>query len=218
MSQQEIRPKRVNPLIRYASSRLFLLAALVAGIIATIGACAVFAPYSFQQMVQAAQGAGLKTYTVILGVTGNPTLKIIVYDANVTASSTVTRDMGVLGFLYGENAQITGTVHVALGADLKTNQFGVLSCDVDTQTLNTIENRAPLSGSAFDSQQIKQAAYKAFEQQSSQQAIAQYWPEARRRLQGQFESWALGVQIPEKPTLADCPANVTPAPVATATP
>ncbi len=211
-------PKRVNPLMRLIANRISMIVALVALIFAGSAACAIFAPFTFQQMIRAAQSAGLKTYTVVLSVTGNPALKVITYDADVTTQTTITRDMGILGLIYGENAQITGTTRVSLGADLKNGQFGVLSCDVDTQTLRTVESRAPLAGSAFDSQQIKQEAYLAFEQQAAQQAIVKYWPEARRRLQSQVTSWALGVTIPEQPTLAACPSNLAASATATAKP
>src|ERR1700694_5345528 len=111
MSQRPEAPRHIpkqsrgdGALVPFISSRLFFLAALAVGIIVLVGACAIFAPYTFQQAIQAAQSAGLKTYTIVLGVTGNPTLKVSVYEADVTAQSTVTRDMGVLGLLYGENA------------------------------------------------------------------------------------------------------------------
>ncbi len=208
----------VNPLVRLFANRIFGLLALAVGIVAIIGSCTIFAPNVFSQMVQAAQSAGLKVYTVVLGATGNAALKVTTYESDVTVSTTVSRDMGILSLLYGESAQITGTVRVALGADLKNGQFGILSCDIDTNHIVSTENRAILAGTAFDQQKIKQEAYSAFEKQAAQQAIADYWPEARKRLQGQFTSWALGVIVPDKPTLAECPVNVALQPTATPTP
>lgn len=214
---QDVKPRRVNPLFRLIANRLTLILLIGVLVFVGFGACAIFAPLTFQSVLHTVQSAGLKTYTLVLGITGNPTLKVVTYEADVTANASVTRDMGVFSLLYGEGAQVVGTVRVALGADLKNNLFGVLSCDVNTSTVRTTENRAPLSGTAFDSQQIKQEAYKVFEHEAAQQAIASYWPEARKRLQGQFTTWALGVAVPEQPTLPECPSNLT-APAATPTP
>ncbi len=202
------RPRRSNPIFRFISTRITLVLVIAVLIFAGSAACAIFAPLTFQNMVKAAQSAGLKTYTIILGITGNPALKLTTYEADVTAQASISRDMGMLGILYGEGANIVGTVRVALGADLKNNLFGVLSCDIDARTVRTTENRAPLAGTAFDNQQIKQEAYKAFEHQAAQQAIATYWSEARKRLQNQVTSWALGVVVPEVPTLPECPSNL----------
>jgi hypothetical protein len=211
-------PRPVNPAVRYITNRIFRLITIVAVIVAIIGACAIFSPTFFSQMVQAAQSAGLKVYTIVLGATGSAALKVTTYEADVTVSTTVSRDMGVLSILYGESAQITGTVRVGLGADLKNGLFGVLSCDIDTNHIVTSEGRSILAGAAFDPQQIKQDAYNAFESQASQQAIADYWAEAKKRLQGQFTSWALGVVVPDKPTLTNCPANVALQPTVTPKP
>ncbi len=211
-------PRRVNPFVRLIVNRLTWLALLLVIIFGGCGACALFAPTFFQQTIQAAQSAGLKVYTVILGVTGNSALQIVTYQAQVVATTTVTRDMGALSFLYGENAQVTGTLIVALGADLKNNQFGVLSCDIDVSTLKTNEQRAPLAGNAFDPQQIKRDAYTAFETQAAQEALAKYWPQARQILQQQAVSWALGVKVPDQPTLTVCPSLTETSTGATVTP
>lgn len=205
------RERRVNPIIRLIVNRLFLLGALLVIIIAGFGSCALFAPTFFAATIKAAQSAGLSVYTVVLGVTGNPALQVVTYDSKVSAQTTVSRDMGLLTLLYGESASITGSVHVLLGADLKKQGFGVLSCDLDVSTVRVNEQHAPLSGAAFDPQQIKQAAYEALEHQAAAQAIANYWPQARKGLTGQFTSWALGVVVPEAPTLTECPPSDQPA-------
>jgi len=206
-------------LYRYLGNRAFMLLLVLVIIFGGAGACAAFFPTLYSQTLKAVQGAGLSVYTVILGVTGNPTLQVTTYQAQVTAQTQIRRDMGLLGLLYGESAQITGKVTVALGADLKNKQFGILSCDLDPTSIQTNEQRAPLAGSAFDSQSIKQAAYAAFETQAAQQAIATYWAQARQRLQGQFQTWALGLSVPEVPTLASCPAlSTTGSATATVTP
>ena len=213
------RPRRRGPLsglFRYIGNRLFLLLLVLIVILGGSGACALFLPALFSQTIKAAQSAGLSVYTVVLGVTGNPTLQLTTYQAQVTAQTKIRRDMGVLSLLYGESAQITGKITVSLGADLKKDQFGVLSCDLDPSSIQTDEQRAPLAGAAFDPQSIKQAAYSAFEVQAAQQAIANYWPQARKGLQGQFASWALGLTVPELPTLSTCPSLQETA-VATAT-
>src|SRR5215510_11613506 len=98
--------------------------------IVTSAACAIIIPQTFQTVVKLAQSAGLTTYVWVLGATGNPALKVTTYEADVTATASVSRDMGVLSFIYGEGAQVTGTVRIALGADLKNNTFGILSCDI----------------------------------------------------------------------------------------
>ncbi|MHB8625641.1 MAG: hypothetical protein ACYDBJ_04625 [Aggregatilineales bacterium] len=201
------RPRRVGGLTRYLGNRVFALGALFVIIFGGFAACALFAPTAFANTIRAAQSAGLKVYTIILGATGNPALQIVTYQGHITVDTTISRDMGLLSLLYGESANITGTITVALGADLKNGQFGILACDLDTNSIRTDEQRAPLAGTAFDPQAIKQAAYGAFEKQAAQQAIANYWGDAAKGLKAQFASWALGLTIPEQPTLTDCPAN-----------
>jgi len=211
----KIAPKniaRTNPFVRLIVNRAFMILALLVIIVGSFGSCALFAPSFFSQMIKSVQSAGLSVYTVVLGVTGNPALKIVTYESDVTVQTTVSRDLGMLSFVYGESADIVGTVHVSLGSDLKNNQFGVLSCDLDVNSLRVSDSHALLAGVAFDPQQIKQAAYSALEKQASQQAIANYWPQARQGLTGQFSSWALGIKVPEIPTATDCPSNTVAAP------
>jgi hypothetical protein len=212
-SNNENKPSRrerpVNPFIRLIVNRLFMLGALIVVIVVGFGSCALFAPAFFAQTIKAAQSAGLSVYTVVLGITGNPALQVVSYESDVSAQTTVNRDMGVLTLLYGESANIVGTVHVSLGADLKNKQFGVLNCDLDVNTIRVSEQHAPLAGSAFDPQKIKQLAYVALEKQAALLAVQKYWPQARQGLTGQFASWALGVIVPEMPTLTDCPFNVS---------
>lgn len=211
----EEKPLPKRSFLRSCLVRTFFV--VVLGIIISV-ACAVLIPQTFQTVIKIAQNAGLTTYVWVLGVTGNPALKLTTYEADVTATASVSRDMGMLSLFYGEGAQVTGTVRVALGADLKNNTFGILSCDIDTKTIQTSEGHAPLSGSAFNSDEIKQAAYQAFKQEAATQAIAKFWSAARRRLKDQFTSWALGLDVPEQPTLTECPAIIpgaTPEPSAT---
>ena len=186
--------------------RAIVIFLLVIGLMA---ACAFFVPQTFQSVINVIRSAGLSTYVWILGATGNPALKLTTYEVDVTATAAVSREMGILSLVYGEGAQVTGTVRIALGADLKNNAFGILSCDIDTNTIQTAEGRAPLSGSAFNSDEIKQAAYQAFKQEAANQAIGKFWSAARQRLKDQFASWALGLSVPDQPTLTSCP-NIVP--------
>lgn len=181
------------------------------------GACYLFAPYAYQGLLATVRSAGVRTYVIVLGVTGNPALKVVTYDADVTATAQVQRDLGALSFLYGEGADVTGTVRISLGADLMHFQYGILACDVDTSSIRTSVGRAPLANSAFEREQIKQQAYELFEKVSAQQAIEKYWSLARSRLRSQFTTWALGLEIPEQPTLTTCPVIGTDS-QATATP
>lgn len=197
----------------FVSTLLIILLVLIIG-----AACAFFIPQTFQSVIKVAQGAGLSTYIWVLGATGSPALKVTTFEADVTATASVNRDMGALSLIYGEGAQVTGTVRVALGADLKNNYFGILSCDIDTNTIQTSEGHAPLAGTAFKSDDIKQAAYKAFEKEAASQAIEKFWPSARQRLKDQFTSWALGLVVPEQPNAIECPTIApltTPQPSAT---
>jgi hypothetical protein len=173
-------------------------------------ACALFSPIAFQSLINVARGAGLKTYTLVLQVTGNPALKLTTWESDVTAIGRVQRDMGLLSLAYGQGAEVMGTVRIALGADLKNNQFGILSCDIDTNTVRTSSGSAPLAGTAFDLEQIEQEAYRLFKLQAAEQSLKAYWPETRRRLKDQFASWALGLDIPEQPTLTECPTISAP--------
>jgi hypothetical protein len=168
-------------------------------------ACAFFLPTTFAGLIKVVQSAGLNVYVTVLGSRGQDALKVTTYEADVTATASVERNLGVLSLIYGEGAKVTGTVRVALGADLKTNQYGILSCDVDTSTIRTTVGRAPLAGSAFDSEKIEQEAYAAFKAEASKVAISQYWKDARKRLEGEFTTWGLGLEIPAQPTLTSCP-------------
>lgn len=182
------------------------------------GATALFAPAFFEQLVKSAQGAGLSVYTFVFSVTGNPALKLTVYETVVSATVRVERDMGILSLLYGESASATGEVRVALGADLQTNQVGVLSCEINTDSLRTATGRALFAGAAFDSEQIRQAALRFFKEAAARQAIEQHWIAARARLQEQFISRFLGFEVPERPTLTSCPADFGLSPTPTARP
>ena len=216
--EQPRRERRTNPFVRMIVNRIFLLGVILVIIVGGFVSCALFAPTFFAQTIKAAQSAGLSVYTLVLGITGNSALQVITYTSEVTAQTTVSRDMGMLTLLYGESADISGTVHVSLGADLKNRQFGVLSCDLDVNTVRISEQHAPLAGSAFDPQKIKQVAYSALEKQAALLSIHNYWPQARLGLTGQFTSWALGVIVPETPTVTDCPSNTAATVGATPTP
>jgi hypothetical protein len=202
------RPRRLNPLARYVGNRLscalLLFVLIVGGCVAT----AFFAPTFFQQTIRIAQNAGLSVYTLVLGVTGNPALQLATRKATVNLETSITRDMGIFGALYGESATVKGTVFVTLGADLKNGKFGVLSCEVDYNSVRSNESRALFAGSAFDQNAIKQQAYIAFSKQAAEQAIEKEWLTAKKDLEGQFVGWGLGVQVPAVPTLRDCPANL----------
>ncbi len=182
------------------------------------GAIALFAPAFFDQLIKGAQSAGLNVYTLVLSVTGNPALKLTVYETVVSATVRVEREMGLLSLLYGESATATGEIRVALGADLQRNQVGVLSCEINTDTLRTATGRALFAGAAFDSEQIEQAAFRFFKEEAAKQAIEQHWAAARERLQTQFISRFLGFEVPERPTLTSCPADFNPSPTPTARP
>jgi hypothetical protein len=187
--------------------RLFVILFIIA--FAATAACALFIPITFQSIVNTIRNAGYQTYVLILETRGFEALRVVTYDVDVTAIGSVQRDMGVLGLAFGEGATVEGTVRVALGADLKNKQFGVLSCEVDTASVRTTIGRAPFAGSAFDSEQIEQEAYQVFKTSAATQAIQKYWNEARLRLENQFATWALGLEIPSAPTLTTCPIFTT---------
>jgi hypothetical protein len=173
-------------------------------------ACGIFAPWAFEQIINTVRNAGLKTYVFIASITGNPALKIVTYEATVTGFGIVNRDMGILGLLYGQGAKVEGAVKIALGADLKNEQFGILSCEVDTDSIRMQSGSAPLAPTAFDVEQIEREAYKVFKEEAARQAIEKYWGDARRGLQSQFASWALGLNVPEVPDQHICPDISTP--------
>lgn len=191
---------------RFIANRLSCALIVFVAIFGGVAACALFAPTFFQQSIRIAQSAGLNVYTLVLGVTGNPALRVTTYDATVTAVTTINRDMGIFSVLYGEGAKVEGTMRISLGADLKNGAFGVIACDIDYRTVRLTENRAPLSNFAFDPNSIKQEALLAFSTEAANQALAQYWLEAAKGLRAQFFSWGLGVTIPDQPTLRTCPA------------
>ncbi len=173
-----------------------------------IGGCALFAPAAFQGAINAVRSAGYKVYTLILSVTGSAALKITTFEGTVTASVTVERDLGALSVIYGEGAKIEGQVRVALGADLlaaEKGKYGILTCEVLTDSLRISVGRAPLANSAFNKDQILQDALNAFRQEAARVTIEKYWADARRRLKDNFVSWGLGAEIPDTPTLTTCP-------------
>jgi len=190
----------------FRQARLFLILFVV--VFAAIAACAIFAPPTFRAIIDSIRDTGYRVYTEIVRVTGNPALKLIVYEVDVTATAAVERQMGVLSLIWGEGAQVEGVVRIALGADLDANKAGIISCEIDTNTLHLRSGRAPLAGTAFNQDEIRQQALLLFKEISAKRAIELYWPEARRRLQNQFASWALGLEAPEVPRLSQCPSDV----------
>lgn len=202
-SVSDPRPAKRRPGFIERQLRVFMLSVLLP--IAIIGSCALFAPTLFNGIIQTVRGTALNTYVNILRSQGNPALKVTAYEASVTGVGAVSRDMGALGFLYGEGAEVTGTVRIALGADIEKRQFGILTCEVDTNTIRTTVGRAPLAGSAFDSEKIEQEAYRAFREQSAKTAVEQYWAQAKQRLDQEFVTWGLGLEVPAVPTLITCP-------------
>ncbi|CAG0988017.1 MAG: hypothetical protein IT322_06845 [Anaerolineae bacterium] len=170
-------------------------------------ACAVFLPSSFQAILDIVRNATVRSYVLVTEITGRPVLKVIVYEADVTAVAVVQRDMGALGALFGEGAEIRGKVRVNLGADLKAEQFGVLSCEIDAGSVQEFIGRAPLAGTAFDANAIRKAAYDAFKQEAAKQAIDQFWQKARSDMLNRFEIWAVDLAVPEAPTLTTCPVE-----------
>jgi hypothetical protein len=209
------RPRQVNPLVRYFGNKIGCALLLFVLIFGGCGGIAIFAPALFQQMTKIAQSAGLNVYTTVLGVTGNPTLQLATRKATVNLVTTINRDMGIFSALYGESSTIQGTVYVTLGADLKVGKFGVLSCEVDYNSVRSNESRALFAGAAFDQNLIKQQAYTAFSKQAAEQAIQKEWLTAKKDLDSQFISWGLGIQVPADPTLRDCPANLLNVPTPT---
>lgn len=174
-------------------------------------------PNFFNQLLQTARQAGYSVYTFVSQITGNPSLKVITYEVVLSARVAVERDMGFLALLYGERAEVTSEVRVALGADLQTRQVGVLSCEVNTETMRIDGRRALFAGTAFDPQQIRQAAFRFLKEEAARQSLARHWIDARERLKQHFIS-VLGFEVPEQPTLASCPADFNPAPTATPSP
>jgi hypothetical protein len=182
-------------------------------------ACAIFAPPAFRSVIDFVRNTGFQGYVLILGTQGREALKVVTYEVDVTGIGRVERQMGPLGLIFGENATVEGQMRVSLGADLQERKFGVLSCEVDTSSIRTTVGRRPLAGTAFDPEQIEQQAYTMFKETAAQQAISKYWPEAKRRLEAQFTTWALGLEVPTVPTLSACPVFVPPSSVqATPTP
>jgi hypothetical protein len=179
-----------------------LVAALAFGI--TV-ACALLLPSTFEAVINSVRNASRLIYVRVLEVTGSPALKVTTYDVNVSAFTRVDRDMGALGALFGEGAEVTGEVRIGLGADLLKDQAGILSCEINTDTMQTYVSRAALAGTAFDQGEIEREAYRAFRAEAARIAIAEYWPEARRRLRENFISWGLGATVPEEPDLTTCP-------------
>lgn len=198
--------------------RLFLFSVILP--IAIIGSCAIFAPAFFNGLTQVVRGAGLNTYVQILRSQGSPALKVTSYEAQVTGIGRVNRDLGALSFLYGEGAEVTGTVRIALGVDIENRQFGILTCEVDTNSVRTTVGRAPFAGSAFDTERIEQEAYEVFKAEAARTAIEQYWAQAKARLDREFVTWGLGLDIPAVPNLTACPdlSAAPPTPPATLAP
>lgn len=215
LPKQTERPRQVNPLVRYFGNKIGCALLVFALIFGGCGATAIFLPEFFRQMTKIAQSAGLSVYTTVLGVTGNPALQLATRKAQVDLITTINRDMGIFSALYGESSTIQGTVFVTLGADLKNNKFGVLSCEVDYNSVRSNESRALFAGAAFDQNAIKQQAYIAFSKQAAEQALQKEWLTAKQALDGQFVSWGLGVQVPTEPTLRDCPVNLLNVPTPT---
>jgi hypothetical protein len=181
----------------------FLVVLLVSG----TAACAIFSPIFFQQTLAFARNAGYNVYVSIQRIQGNSALRLTVYDVTITAQTQINRDMGILSVLYGESATLEGVVRIGLGMDLEAGKFGILSCDIDDRSVRSRENRAPLAGAAFDPNAIRQEAYVAFKKQGAELAIANYWAEAKRRLESQLPpNWAVGVVVPDQPNLRECPA------------
>jgi hypothetical protein len=192
-----------------------LVAALAFGI--TV-ACALVLPSTFEAVINSVRGATRLIYVRVLEVTGSPALKVTTYDVDVTAFTRVDRDMGLLGALFGEGAEVTGEVRIALGADLLKDRAGILSCEINTDTLQTYVSRAALAGTAFDQGEIEREAYRAFKDEAARIAVEQYWPEARRRLRENFVTWGLGFEVPEEPEQAVCPTFEEPQGTPSATP
>lgn len=190
----------------FRQARLIIILFVVA--FGAIAACAIFAPPTFRAIVDAIRQTGYRVYTEIIRVTGNPALKLIVYESDVTASAAIERDMGLLSMIWGEGAQAEGTLRISLGADLNAQQVGIIACELDTNTLKINSSRAPLAGTAFNENEIRQQALLLLKTISAQKAIELYWPEARRRLEGQFAVWGLGLKVPEAPTLNQCPSDL----------
>ncbi|MBX3066742.1 MAG: hypothetical protein KF726_27425 [Anaerolineae bacterium] len=209
--QSDETPKRrsVNiPVVSGCWRQVRLLLILFAVAFGASAACALLIPSAFQSVVNTLRNAGYQTYVLILETRGSEALKVITYEVEVTAVGSVQRDLGLLGLAFGEGATVEGKVRVALGADLKSKQFGILSCEVDTDSVRTTVGRAPLAGSAYDPEKIEQEAYQLFKGTAAKQAIDKYWGEARTRLQGQFTTWALGLEVPAAPTMTTCPLFV----------
>jgi hypothetical protein len=210
-SQQPERRRSMNiPVVSGCLRQVRLMLILFVIAFAVTAACALLIPATFQSVINTIRNAGLQTYILILETRGSEALRVITYDVDVTAVGSVNRDLGILGLAFGEGATVQGTVRVSLGADLKNNRFGILSCEVDTASVRTTVGRAPLAGSAFDPEKIEQEAYQLFKASAAQQAIEKFWPEARTRLEAQFTSWALGLEVPNAPNLTTCPTFTAP--------
>lgn len=170
-------------------------------------ACAMFLPSSFQVILDIVRSAAVRSYVFVTEVSGRPVLKVVVYEADVSAIAIVQRDMGALSVLWGEGAEIRGTMRVSIGADIVTKEFGILNCAVQTETIQEYIGRAPLAGTAFDASAIRQEAYKAFNDEATKIALEQFWAKAREDMKNRFELWAVGLEVPDEPTLTRCPTT-----------
>jgi hypothetical protein len=175
-------------------------------VFAAVLACALFAPFTFNAMINSVRNAGMQVYVLVLGATPVPVLEIVPLKVTVTAIGRVQREMGAFSLLYGEGAEVQGSVTVSLGGDIEKNQFGILACDVDTSTIRTSVGRAPFAGTAFDSEQIEQEAYNVFKAEAARIALTDFWDDARRRWNDEVVSRGINVDIPEVPNLTQCPA------------
>jgi hypothetical protein len=169
------------------------------------GGCALLIPSSFQALLDLARQAGLRAYVQVLEVQGTERLKVITYQVDVKTLIAIQREMGALGILFGEGAEVQGEMRVSLGADLQNNLYGIMSCELNTDTIQVFVGRAPLSGSAFNPNDIEQRAYGEFKKEAARIAIADYWAISRDRLRNQFVAWALGQEIPDQATAITCP-------------
>jgi hypothetical protein len=168
--------------------------------------CALFVPIAFQSILDTVRNTTLRSYVRILEVQGSEALKVITYETTVTANAVVTREIpGLLAFAFSESAELRGTVRIALGADLQNNKTGLLYCEIDTDSLQLFVGRAPFAGAAFDPKAIERIAFDNFKGQASEIAIRDHWPLAKERLRDNFIAWGLGFEVPEIPSITQCP-------------
>ncbi|GAB4544194.1 MAG: hypothetical protein OHK0023_00630 [Anaerolineae bacterium] len=170
--------------------------------------CAWLLPATFESIMNTIRNASLSVYTYVVSITGNPTLKVIVYEVEAVMQGTVDRTVPFpLSMLYDQRAEVRGAVRVALGADLRTQQVGVLACEINPNSIEVRIGGSIFAGSA-DPEGMRRIAMQVLRDSAGQRAIERYWDVARQELQKQIPVSLGLVSLPEQPQLTQCPNTI----------